>query len=634
MNPHIVRMLEGTLSLDKAHMLSIHCCRMAGITQDGSLLVTEGQSINNCRLTVCEENISPWCQPCYCDAGIKTKAEWFCPECNMFICSQCYDVHEDISTTIGEETETEVDIPDKEAWCTCYAHDGHLRDCYCIHHNEIVCSMCIKDNHQYCYTIPIATLCKTVRSEDMKQFSDLTKTVKTSIGSTKSELEYNIRDIEDHRRKMIKAAKGIRDRIILKAERLYADTVVNINDVCNQKTSNIFSNVTCLSEMIDSLEETIPDIDNMTYTCLNPVRLTRMQAIVEDIKQYKREAEEIYKQLTKVELTLSLNPDLDTFVTETNQLGDIKEKSFCLAALKPLPEIIFPCCSELCRKAEDERKGRCLSQIDITKMTPLKVKMAEDFLCIINGMDITRDGNLLLADWNNKKVKLFSPDNKLLFSLLLADNPFAIAVINEKTAAVSTNDKSLHILDISDPNSVSVQSSLHLGYLVTGMTPVNGNLVVTRWSKPTSVKMVDVNGREIWSVSTDQSGQTLFKKPRSVVSIVKRDQTRIVVTDWGKDTLTVLDAKTGKHIKTIDVEEKAPHGITADNEGNVYVCYFHTKEICVWSKDFKESRTLLSGNMLSSGPRDILYNNITDELFVSYRITDQADKFQLSFPLQ
>ena len=97
--------------------------------------------------------------------------------------------------------------------------------------------------------------------------------------------------------------------------------------------------------------------------------------------------------------------------------------------------------------------------LELTPETePLNVKMAEDFLCIINGMDIANNGNLLLADWNNKKVKVFSPDHKLNLTVPLTDNPFAIAVINDKTAAVSTNDKSLHILDIERSNSIQIQS--------------------------------------------------------------------------------------------------------------------------------------------------------------------------------
>ena len=603
---------------------------MAGISDDSRVFTGERRPGKNCHLEVCGELRNPLCQPCYCEASIQTKAEWFCPECYMFICPQCYDAHEEVSASVLNKANEGKETTFEELCGTCFAHEGSVNDTYCINHNDIVCMLCTRVHHKYCQLLRLDAFNDAVCLGHFEEFSKQVKSANTSLVSIKSELEHLIDNIELNRQRMINTTQTIRDQIILKAEQLHAETVLTINNICCRKTTHLSRNLNSVSEMISALSETIPDIDDMINATLNPSLLIRIQSILEEMRQYKRGVEEMYKETNISDLSLTINPEIDTFFKQTNYMGKVEEHISNIEILNSLPEVEFPCCSKLITEQLCERNKRRLSQIGITKMEPLNVKMAEDFLCIINGMDIANNGNLLLADWNNKKVKVFSPDHKLNLTVALADNPFAIAVINDKTAAVSTNDKSLHILDIEHSNSIQIQKSLYLGYLVTGMTPVNGNLVVTRWNKPASVKMIDISGREIWSVSNDQNGQTLFKKPRSVISYEINGQTMVVVTDWGKDTLTVLDAETGKIIKIIDVEERAPHGVTADKDGNIYVCYFHTKEICVWSKDFEESRILLSGNVLSSGPRDILYNEKTDELYVSYRITDQADRFQLS----
>ena len=97
-----------------------------------------------------------------------------------------------------------------------------------------------------------------------------------------------------------------------------------------------------------------------------------------------------------------------------------------------------------------------------------------------------------------------------------------------------------------------------------------------------------------------------------------------------KKTLTLIDPNDGHLIETIDVKGKGPHGLTCDNDGNVYVCYWHSKEICVFSPDFEKSRTLLSSSDLRGGPQDIVYCGNSDVLYISYDDNDTLDCFELA----
>lgn len=79
------------------------------------------------------------------------------------------------------------------------------------------------------------------------------------------------------------------------------------------------------------------------------------------------------------------------------------------------------------------------------------------------------------------------------------------------------------------------------------------------------------------------------------------------------------------------MDGKSPHGVTVDGDGNVYVCYFATKEISVWSADFRQCRVLLSGDDLESKPRAVFFSGSNDTLYVSYMDEDILDCFQLSY---
>ena len=99
--------------------------------------------------------------------------------------------------------------------------------------------------------------------------------------------------------------------------------------------------------------------------------------------------------------------------------------------------------------------------------------------------------------------------------------------------------------------------------------------------------MVGPSGQELWSTSTDDNGQKLFKTPYSVATDLYKDRQVVLVTDWGKETLTVLDAKNGGFIKAVDMKGMALHGITTDADGNIYLCQSKTSNIAVYSADLE-----------------------------------------------
>ena len=50
------------------------------------------------------------------------------------------------------------------------------------------------------------------------------------------------------------------------------------------------------------------------------------------------------------------------------------------------------------------------------------------------------------------------------------------------------------------------------------------------------------------------------------------------MSDWGKQTITVLEADTGKLVKVCDVGGRTPRGLTVDDNGNVFVCYLPRRD--------------------------------------------------------
>ena len=249
----------------------------------------------------------------------------------------------------------------------------------------------------------------------------------------------------------------------------------------------------------------------------------------------------------------------------------------------------------------------------------------------VNGLAVTDNGTLQVADCYNRTLKVFSQDSTLLSSVRLFDVCNDVTVTEDDIAVVGTRDKTLHLLDITNPTSASVQRSMQLGYTVWGITTYSDKLVVTTYTTPRSVRMIDMNGKEVWSVSKGPDDQELFDVPRYIVTSKINDTEAVIVSDWGKETLTLLNANNGSLLKIVDMKGKGPRGITVDNDGNIFVACSTTREICVWSNDFTKSRTLISRKDLEMTPGYIAYSSSTDTLYISYYgECDYIERFQLS----
>ena len=168
---------------------------------------------------------------------------------------------------------------------------------------------------------------------------------------------------------------------------------------------------------------------------------------------------------------------------------------------------------------------------------------------------------------------------------------------------------------ISD-RQISIKRTVELPFTVTGIAINKDKLVVT---SPPSVKLIDKSGQVCWSTKADQQGRNLFSCPDYVTCYDDGGSATVIISDRRKDTLTLLNADTGKVIATRQVGWKGPEGVTTDTAGNIYVCYRRTDEVAVLSKDLSQEKVLLSKrDGLCKGPQAIAYNAVDHQLLLSY----------------
>ena len=299
---------------------------------------------------------------------------------------------------------------------------------------------------------------------------------------------------------------------------------------------------------------------------------------------------------------------------------------------------------------------RSVGLIKMKVQTELNSRMSDDRnACMIVEMCVTKYGVLLVADMANRRLKAFSPELKFLSFVDILSPPLSVAVINEIKAVVSDSDKHLNFVDISDTRAISITNTIKLDYVVLSVVEALTKIVVIAVTKPKSIKMLDLEGKEIWRAERDAQGNLLFENPEYVASFGP-DCHKIVVSDFIGQTLTYIDCNSGKVVKKFHLLGRGPAGLTFDSHNNIYVMCNKSNDVRVFSEDLKQGRVLLAWwgglmnfildylhfpkrrlqrhtiyHTLRKGGTSIAFNSRTSELYVSYESSsDSIDCFKLS----
>ena len=573
----------------------------------------------------------PFCDPCYEADGVNVVAVEYCDDCVQFHCNKCCKFHRKLQATRGHVVRRGADMPKSQAdkppkFSYCEEHSKYLKNQFCSFHKQLICSLCSPLYHKNCSTGSVEDVSKAITSSETNDLYDIVSDIRVDLDSSLKEVVTNIDALKDQKTVMLKQAQKLYDEMMSRAKKLFDDQSSVIDThyqlqllVLNQTESRI-------KGAISRIESSLREIDNLRGKQVDTKLFLRIQNTLSDINQHK---DDLNMSIRGIQLSFVPTEEIQDFISSSFTLGLVKQEH--LKNEVSVPEILFPIATfqtlpENTGKTLPSRTGERQSagqSLTLTKSKGRKlgrynVKLPHDALnCYITGMAITNDDRRLLIDHDNKKVKLFSHDMKLLSSLSLPYEPWNSAVLSDREAVVTTLDNSLIALNISGRH-MSIKSTKPLSYSVWGISKYREKLVVTSLiPRPASVKLIDKTGRVYWSVATNDQGKSLFETPLYVTSDIERST--VTVTDRGNEYLTVLNGDTGAIINRWQVNDKSPQGVTTGPSGYTYVCYHGSREVAVLTGDLIEKRTLLSQqDGLSERPLAIVFDKSKGQLITSY----------------
>ena len=596
-----------------------------------------------------DEYVDPYCDPCFEGKGLNVKVFGYCKDCFQFLCSDCHVFHgkfqvakNHIILQGSSMPQSQADKPPKFPHCD--DHPASVKDQFCCDHKNMICSSCSL-SHTNCTVQSIGDVCKNISSSETDSLYDAVKNLKEQAMSVMSSVTENIEKLKEQRKSILKEVQQLYDQIISKMKKIFQDMEADIEANCQSQILLMSQHQEKINAMIAKLESSMTDIEKLQGKHIDTKLFLKIQENINDTNQVTDEFRNVNKSLLFVDLSFIPSKTIQEFLSASVTMGSVSKSHKNQGTYIAVTDIVFPSAlqSQHIARVEPQQQScghksgatglqtRSLSQVKATKKCEYKVKIKGDKEdCYINGMAVTKDGRILMADYYNNKVKLFSPAIKFLSSVSVPDRPCDIAVISDSEAAATTTNKSLVLLDISG-FQLRIKTTTKVPYNIRGITKYKNKLVISSRDPTTSVKLIDLTGKVYWSVSSDQQGHSLFSHACHLTSHDEGRSSTVIVTDLFNNMLTLLNGETGEVITRRQLQWTGPNGVTTDTAGNVYVCYCWTHEVLVLSGDLSEEKILLSTqNGLSGMPQAIVYDDKTRQLLISYVEKDIVDSFKLS----
>ena len=234
----------------------------------------------------------------------------------------------------------------------------------------------------------------------------------------------------------------------------------------------------------------------------------------------------------------------------------------------------------------------------------------------ISGCTVMTNGDVVLCDSNNCKIKLLNSSGVLTGNLKLSSEPYDVSVLDPTSVIVTLpwGGKQLQVVQVYpqlEPGGV-----IQLDKPCLGVEVGKGELYVACYDTPGDgeVRVFGLDGKFKRRLGVNQDG-FMFTRPDSIT--VNSSGKKIFVSDRDTDTVTCMSVD-GRVIYTYkDRSRRGPRGLLCDSEDNILVCGWESNNIQVITADGKRHYTLLTASDGLKDPCSVAYRDNDNTLLVA-----------------
>ncbi|XP_052247306.1 E3 ubiquitin-protein ligase TRIM56-like isoform X1 [Dreissena polymorpha] len=599
-----------------------------------------------------------------------TEAGFYCEECSKFYCSKCVEYHNYLykkhailsKENISLWPDTDVVEQDK-----CKEHRKEKLTIFCEDHSELICHVCQFHNHQKCsHLVLISDKVRQLHQKgDFKQLSATIHAQHQQLIHEKDDLEENIKSLEKSYTTLLEEINALRKTINDSLDQLEKYTKKELDTFLVTMRTSIRTDIENCTKSITNITYHHDDFLKIKDKSEALSFIKYRKCIDQSLK-----VESVLQEMTtKTDMTLTFKPDKTIQQTlstlsglgqilrtveqshpakrttqntdnrqnkpkETSQSDPGHQTTSGFKVNKSHPEsrtsrssspgngtsdltksgqVSDPVSSSSDQLVQGHQPGAVNRSDQIIKVKSSKkysVKIQGDkSKCTIRGICETASGELLISDWNNRKVMLMDQTYKVVSHCDLPWVPCSMCSIDSSLVAVSNQyGKEVHFIRVI--NSQLIQDRiLKFQHDCLGIAHQHGNLYITDGS---ALYLYTLDGRLVREVYKDTSSIN------TVMSCaVSPDGDRIYVINKRSDQLVTL-SRDGTVISTLTVPGLDPlPGLHVTDSEHVLVCGSWSNKIVQVDKDGRQILAeVVTNNDGVTLPMSVYYSKNTGSIIV------------------
>ncbi|XP_034306163.2 E3 ubiquitin-protein ligase TRIM71 [Magallana gigas] len=489
---------------------------------------------------------------------------FYCNDCHQSLCEKCRDEHQKNKKTndhgIVPYKQRKRPLPEEK----CKIHPTKHIDLLCEECQIPICSKCtgIKEHRGH-----KVTDLEMVYDETCLLFHEEIAKIRSYFEPTSEDLKKEIAgDVTDMKKIMEKIRTSIKTEA--EAVKKLVDTVTSDKiEQVNKIQQSLLETLSGQNQGIDDYINYLNDLITTLYGYLSPLNIQQLTVALKSKSLIIRPIPETSKPVPPVFTAGKYSKEdvakLLGRITVPNTKPEEKRKIKSMETVTKVREFTIPgfydvfhiSLGKLGRLWASDYRGN-LVQIDLHGNQLQKIETSGEWQCYHT---VTRDGDLIYTDKDNKAIKRITPGYT-------------------STEFIKTGDwvpSSIHSSDIN-------------GDLLVGMIK-NGKCKVTRYNK---------TGTEKQNIQRDNKGQELYELAHYITENINGD---ICVSDYAKHAVVVVD-KSGQHRFSYTGQRSTftPYGICTDVLGHILVCDVVSETVHLLDQDGQFLYLLLTSQEVNS----------------------------------
>ncbi|XP_052253921.1 uncharacterized protein LOC127860121 isoform X1 [Dreissena polymorpha] len=511
---------------------------------------------------------------------IYISADYFCSTCTKFFCRTCIDPHDKIYSNHSKYGRRETNRwpltkTMEDLLMNCAVHKEKKLKMFCQDHSQLCCTDCVLLNHRQCTNMTLISEAVKTQSFDMQQLSNNLQTIVKELKEFKSKQKASLQSIEKSCNEKLQEINDLRKKLNAALDALEKTTLKELDKI---KTTMLTSK----NNDLDNCRRMKDDLHTLgeAVNCLCDKSEKEMEFIASKICLEKIQESESYLKENTVKVQSSIvfqaNTDIEQYLSKWSCLGRIVD---------------------------------IMQSFTVQRKSEYTVRIQSDFYqdFQIIGICSLPSGQVIVADFRNKKVKLLDQHYNMIRHCDVSGNPQDICQITSSEVAVTFN-KNVQFISVSNGQLVNGRK-FSVQHYVKGIAHLKGELYIT---SGTALYHYTLTGSFVKKLYEDAGDSVrVFKCSVSPAG------DRIYVTNHRQHKLLTL-ATDGTLISTFtDPELQNPLGLQVTPAGQVLVCGYSSHTVIqVDGEGKKKLATLASRKDGLSQPASVCYNTNTNQIIV------------------